>query len=291
MTRILHPLFTAIDLAIIKDSTEHKDTEFHMENPMQNAQKKLIPLFLIVSLISGGGVALAADSKENNLHVGGGIAMPSTTTAVFTNPAGLVGASTAGVLQAGAREVWENGTYRAGVQTGSPLFGVAAGLEHIDLPRDDANFLYYGAAVGVPILSFGLNAATGITNADGTRVNAGVLFNPGPLGKFGLTARGLDDGVDEWGLGGAFDIAPGIALVLDLASDSDFDGIEAKPGIKVGVSPIALTLSYGTGSREQFADDLTFGGSFQFSSANTLEFQYNAGGDLSKYFLAASFGF
>ena len=258
---------------------------------MRNLNRVFFSLSITSLFLLGSGSAFAELAGENNLHVSGGIAMPSTTTAVHTNPAGMVGASTAAVLQAGAREVWENGTYRAGFLTGSPLFGVAAGIEHVDYTRDDVNSLYYGAAVGVPMLSFGVGAVTGITNSDGTRVSAGVLFNPGPLGKFGLTARGLDDGVDEWGLGAAFGLAPGISFVFDMAADSDLNGLEVKPGLKVGVSPIALTLSYGTGNREQFSDDLTLGGSFQFSSANTIEVQYNAGGSLSKYFVVASFGF
>jgi hypothetical protein len=258
---------------------------------MHQIQKSFFRFSIFTALILGSSSALADLAGENNLNVSGGISMPSTKTAVLTNPAGMVGASTAAVLQAGVPEVWENGTYRAGVQSGSPLFGVAAGIEHLDRTRDDINYLYYGAAVGVPMLSFGLGAKTGITNADGTEVNAGVLFNPGPLGKFGLTARGVDDGIDEWGLGAALGLAPGITFVFDMAADSDFNELEIKPGIKVGVSPIALTLSYGTGPREQFADDLTLGASFQFSSANTIEVQYNAGGELSKYFVAASFGF
>lgn len=229
-------------------------------------------------------------TNNSNVHVAGGIAMPSTSTSVFTNPAGLVGASTALSLQAGAPKFWENGTYRAGLQTGGANFGVAGGIERRDQPGNDATLGYYGLAVGTSGFSLGLAGKTGISNADGTNLNAGLLFAVGSSAQVGVTAHGLDDGVNEWGAGVAFNVANGVSLVFDAAADDDLDNLEMKPGLRVGGGPAALTLSYGTGARQQFADGFTAGASYQFSSS-VLEIQYNAGGDLSKYFAALTLGF
>lgn len=217
--------------------------------------------------------------------------MPSTSTAVFTNPAGMVSAPTALVLSAGAPEVWDNGTYRAGVQTGGPSFGVAAGIENRDRATNDPLLMYYGAAVGSRAFSLGLAGKTGISNADGTTINAGLLFGVGSNAQIGITGRGLNDGVNEWGAGAAFMVGSGVDLVFDAAADDDLNNLEMKPGLRVSGGNAALSLSYATGPREQFADGFSAGGSYQFSAGNILELQYNAGGDLSKYFASLTIGF
>lgn len=235
--------------------------------------------------------AFAADRTEGNLHVSGGIAMPATVSSVLTNPAGMVGAPTAIALQAGAPRFWENGTYRGGLQTGGPSYGAAAGLETRDRSTNDPLYAYYGLAVGTPGFSLGLGAKTGISNAEGTHLNAGLLFSAGSSATIGLTAFGLDDGVNEFGAGVAFGVGNGVRLVFDAAADDNLENPELKPGIYVGSDKAALTLSYGTGARQQFADGFTAGGSFRFSSSNLLEIQYNAGGALSKYYAALTIAF
>lgn len=244
---------------------------------------KIISLALLVSGIQLS-YAYALEDTNSPLRVSGGIAMPATSTAVFTNPAGMVAASTSLVLEAGAPEFWDSGTYRAGLQTGGPSFGLAVGVEDRDRTRNDSVLAYYGLAVGVPTFSLGLGGRTGLSNSSGTSLHAGALFNMGSTAHIGLTARGLDDGVSEWGAGVGFEVGSGVDLVIDAAADDDLKNPEVKPGIKVTGGPAALTLSYGTDSRQQFADGFTAGGSFQFSGGNLLEVQYNAGGELSKYF-------
>ena len=246
---------------------------------------------LIITTFSIAESAVAADSQERNLHVSGGISMPSSSTAVHTNAAGLTSAQTAAVFQAGAPEVWSNGTYRFGMQTGGPSFGVAAGLEHRDRSANDPTLVYYGLAVGVPAFSLGIAGITGISNSDGSSFNAGVLFPVGTSAQIGITSRGSNDGVNEWGAGISAGVANGVDLIFDAASDEDLDNIEIKPGLKVGSGGAALSISYGTGPREQFADDFTAGASFILASGSVLEFHYNAGGSLSKYYAGLQLGF
>jgi hypothetical protein len=230
------------------------------------------------------GIALAQDSQSGNLQVSGGIAMPATSSAAFTNPAGLQGASTSAVLQAQAPDFWNSGTYRAGLETGSSSYGVAAGVEEQDVGQNNPLYGYYGLAVGNQSFTLGLAGHTGIVNSSGTTLNLGTLFSVGSSARIGITAIDINNGVSEWGAGVAYRVQQGVDLVLDSAADEDFKNIEVKPGIKVGSQQVALTVSYGTGSREEFSDGLTAGASFQFASKTLLEVQYNPGGDLSKYY-------
>ena len=244
--------------------------------------------------------ALASGSKTNYnpLHVSGGIAMPASSTAVHSNPAGIITAPTAVVLQAGAPKIWDNGTYRAGLQTNGSSWGVAGGIEDQTFGNNNGNnnsnssslLAYYGMAVGTESFTLGLAGRTGISNSSGTALNVGLLFGVGSSARVGMTAWGINSGAYEWGAGAAFGVGQGFDLVLDAAADSNLANLQIKPGVKVSGSQAALTLSYGTGARAQFADGFTAGASFIFASNNTLELQYNAGGALSKYFAALTIG-
>jgi hypothetical protein len=254
-------------------------------------KNSVIALGLGVSILSTiSSSAFAQENQAGNLQVSGGIAMPAGSTAVLTNPAGLVTASTGAVLQAGAPDFWDNGTYRAGLQTGGPSFGIAGGIEDTDQGQNNPLRAYYGVAVGTQNFSLGIAGKTGLSNSSGTSINVGTLFSVGSSTEIGVTARDVNNSVSEWGAGFAFGVNPGIDLVLDAAADSNLKNLEVKPGLKVGSPQAALTISYGTGAREEFADGFTAGASFQFASRSTLEIQYNAGGDFSKYFAALTFG-
>jgi hypothetical protein len=235
--------------------------------------------------------AFAREDMGGQLQVSGGIAMPATSTAVFSNPAGLVSADRALVLQAEAPEVWDSGTYRAGVQTGGSSYGIAAGAEMQDAGSHNPLSAYYGIAVGTEAFTLGFAGQTGVSNSSGSTFNAGTLFKVGANSRIGFTARDIGNGVSEWGLGLAVGVATGVDIVVDSAADRNLDNLQIKPGIKVSSGQAALTLSYATGEREEFANGFSAGASFQFASKNTIEFEYNPGGDLSKYFVGLTLAF
>jgi hypothetical protein len=229
-------------------------------------------------------------SGHSSLEVGGGISMPATSSAVLSNPAGMVGAHTALVVHAAASEVWDNGTYRGGLQTGGSSYGVAAGVENNSRGSGSSSTnAYYGFAVGSHEFSLGVAGKTGVSNSSGSTFNAGILVGVIPMVQLGFTAMSLNGGVDEWGFGAAFKFGNGIALVLDGAASSGFKKIEMKPAIKVGEGPAALTIGYATGARQEFNDGFAAGGSYQFANCS-LEVQYNAGGAYSKYFAGLTIG-
>lgn len=243
---------------------------------------------LLATLISFS--AYASKTSNNPLHVAGGISSPSTSNSVHTNPAGMADAQRALVFQAGAPSILNNGIYRAGGQTGNNNFGAAAGLELADHTASSSLALYYGLAIKIPTLSFGLSGRTGLSSsANGSTFNLGAIFDLGSIARIGATAWGLQNGINEWGLGVALPLFSGIEFIADMAADSDFSGIELKPGLKVGNDNAALSISYGTGARSQFADGFTAGASFGFSG-NSIEAQYNAGGSFSTYYLCFTLG-
>ncbi|MBC7693560.1 MAG: hypothetical protein H7222_17475 [Methylotenera sp.] len=244
---------------------------------------------LLSSLALAGGTG----KQEADLHVSGGIAMPSAATSVFTNPAALVSSKQVLLdLQAGAADIWDHSIYRAGLRTGNGSFAAAGGVENRPGSTNSSNQLsaYYGLAVGTQSFSFGVAGQTGISSG-GSQFNAGLLFQPTQALNLGFTARGLDSGPHEYGLGLAYDFASGVAFILDSAADRHLKDIQFKPGLKVGNSDAALTLSYGTGDREEFSDGVSIGAVIHFKSSSSLELYYNPGNDLAHYYLALALGF
>lgn len=222
--------------------------------------------------------------------------MPGSTTATYTNPAGLVGASGAKLsLQAGSEDPMENPNYRALVLAGNGMFGASAGVDYRmnDGAAEDRGFAVYGLALNISALDFTMGVAgrTGIKNADGTDFNAGVLFRPTSLVRIGGTAMGINDQVDSYGLGVGLELMNGVELVADSAFDREFKNGEFKPGLRMSNSYAGLSLSYGTGGTAQFAKDFSAAAYFRVSSNSEIEIEYNHGGDLPKYFASLSFGF
>jgi hypothetical protein len=240
--------------------------------------------------------ASSAESMGAGVAVSGSIAMPSSTTTVYTNPAGLVGNSGARLsLQGGSDKPMDNPTYRALILAGNGIFGAGAGVKYLinNGSADDLGYAVYGMAVNLsPLgLTLGVAGSSGIKNAQGTSVNAGLLFRPTSMVTVGATAMGLKDGVDSIGLGMALELLSGFDLVADSAFNSKFKNGEFKPGLRLQNSFAGLSVSYGTGATVQFAKNVSAAAFLKVSSNSEFEFEYNHGGDLPKYFASLSFGF
>lgn len=251
---------------------------------------------LSASASSRGYSSAVYDGAGVGVPVSGSIAMPGATTAVYTNPAGLVGTYGAKLsLQAGSDDPMNDPSYRALVLAGNGMFGASAGVDYRmnDGAADDRGYAVYGLAVDVSALNFTLGVAgrTGIKSADGTDFNAGILLRPTSLVTIGGTAMGIDDRVDSYGVGVGLELMSGVELVADSAFDSEFKNGEFKPGLRISNSYAGLSLSYGTGSTAQFAKDFSGAAYLRLSGNSELEFEYNHGGNLPKYFASLSFGF
>ncbi|MBC7386063.1 MAG: hypothetical protein H7301_07890 [Cryobacterium sp.] len=230
-----------------------------------------------------------------NVPVSGGIAMPGSTTATFTNPAGLVGNHSERLsAQAGSTHPMDNPNYRALALVGNGMFGASGGVDYY-VPDNGPSQgdAVYGLAVDVSALdlALGVSGRSGIKGSKGTDFNAGLLFAPMQYFTIGATAFGLKGNVDSYGLGVGLNLAPGVDLVGDSVFDTHFKNPEFKPGIKFSNADAGLSVSYGTGATEQFAKNVSAAAYFRVGMNSEIDFEYNHGGDLSKYYAALSFGF
>ncbi|GEM_PF-2257237 len=227
--------------------------------------------------------------------VSGSIAMPGSATAVYTNPAGLIGNNgTRLSLQGGSDHPMDNPNPRALILAGNGMFGAGAGVDYrIQNGGTDTGYAVYGLAVNIAPLDFtlGLAGYTGIKTVSGSNFNAGFLFHPTSLVTIGGTAMGLKNTVSSYGLGIGLTLVSGFDLVADSAFDSKFKNGEFKPGVRLSNGDAGISLSYGTGATSQFAKDISAAVYLKITSNAQVEFEYNHGGDLPKYFASLSFGF
>lgn len=250
---------------------------------------------LVLALWTNAALIGAAHADlPSNLSVSGGIALPSAQTAVHTNPAGLVDQRGVKIsAQAGANEVWDQPqTYRAQLGAGVGIVGVAAGLDYVNRAGENDKAAFYGLGVNVsPLkLTLGVSGTKELNGAKNSDYNAGLFFDPSGKLRLAMTARGLDGDVDEYGLGLAFELISGVALTIDAAVDGDWKDNDLKPGLYIGNRFAGATISYGTGNRLQFVDDVSAGLYLKLAVFD-FEFLYRAGGRFPDYYAALSFGF
>lgn len=235
-------------------------------------------------------------SAQANVPVSGSIAMPSSTTATFTNPAGLVDNNGAKLsLQAGTPDPMNDPNYRALAIAGLGAFGASAGVDY-SMPSgaaDDSGWAVYGLAVNISALDFtlGVSGRTGIKTAEGTDFHVGALVKPTKFVTVGAVARNVSGEPDDYGVGFGFELLGGVDLVADAAFNDEFKNGEFKPGLKLSNPFAGLSLSYGTGNTAFFAKDFSAAAFLRVGSNSELEISYNHGGELSKYYAALSFGF
>lgn len=254
------------------------------------------PILIIFTAALMSSTAFAAGGIGADVPVSGSIASPGATTATFTNPAGLVGNRGARLsLQAGSPDPMEDPNYRALALAGNGTFGVSAGVDYqmYDDNRADPADAVYGLALDLSSLNLALGVAgrTGIKNRDGTDFNAGILLRPTQFVTLGATAMGLNDEVDSYGLGLGLSLFSGVDLIADAAFDNELKNGEFKPGLRLSNGYAGLSLSYGTGPTDQFADEFSAAAYLRVGANSELELQYNHGGDIPEYYGALTFGF
>lgn len=244
--------------------------------------------FLALILILSGSSAFAkGGDDERQLSVSGGIASPSFSSAVFQNPAGLTyNSKLRGTIQAKLNDPF---TLHGGILAGNGDFGAAAGLSHAFKKNDDSTSAFYGLGVGASKFALGVAGFTNLSTSD-SHFNAGLMIGPTEPMTLGITAIGIDDGVNEWGLGFAYRFQGLSGFILDTTIDEDFDHVSFQPGIIVGNPKAALTISYGFSTEDhlhshQLSDGLAVGGSLQLGSSVSWQLYYN---QLAKYYTAVA---
>jgi hypothetical protein len=206
-------------------------------------------LLLLAASLAAPLAAQARGSDGHELSIAGGIASPSLTTGIEgENPAGLVYVPHTllqGSVSTG-NDSWDPLTLGAGLYLGNGNVGGALGLTRST--TDNADFV---AHVGLAAEISALNAALGVSAAHvldsngGWGVDAGLITKPDSDFRVGVTAFGVNDGVDAVAAGFATGVGSGATFALDGGWNPDSDAVVVKPGLGIQVSSIQLAVGYG----------------------------------------------
>ncbi len=237
--------------------------------------------------------AFAAGSDHLQLvTTSGGIVSSSWTTAVFENPAGLPGNSGFRLTgQGGSDSSFDHPFAAGGILLGNKNFGAAAGARQTFEKNRNSTSAFYGLGIRSTGLRASLGAAgtTKITPDKGSSFNAGVKLEPLRQIQLGVTAFGIDGGVDEWGAGIGIGFGNDAMIVVDATANKDLKELAFQPGVTVAEGNAALTLSYGfkEGS-QQLSKGFSAGGGLMFGKSTLFQVYYN---HLAKYYATLSFMF
>lgn len=222
--------------------------------------------------------ATSDDPSDGLVQSAGGIVEPAFSTALLTNPAGLIanshGLSFTG--QAGSNLSSPAGTSGAGgLLYAQPSYGIGAGLR--DLAGNTSAFYGMAAEVSSIQTSFGISGYTGISPSGGTSFNAGIRSSLSPNLKVALESYGLGT-FSAWGGGISYQAFPGFHFLSDFACNGSFGGWEAQPGIRVGNETAALSMSYGISSNASpgiLSSGFAAGAGLKLSQSVVLQAYYN----------------
>ncbi|MEO5968825.1 MAG: hypothetical protein ABIQ95_02770 [Bdellovibrionia bacterium] len=225
--------------------------------------------------------AIAASSNKNAgelISVSGGIAMPSFSTSINSNPAGIVGVpGTNLIIQDGTNSQFSNHRLAAGLAYGNGSVGLEAGVGYANPSGDITGF--FGLGFGIPSIKtqIGFSGFMGLSPSSGVGINGGLLIAPSDKMSFGVTAIGLNSGVNEWGAGVGFNISPNVGIAVDAAFSNNFNFLTVEPGLKVGTDQASLMLAYGSGSgsSQLVNNDIALGGAVKLGSRVHWELYYN----------------
>ena len=254
---------------------------------MQNLINKtpLAMIGLAAALFFLPNAEAAKSSDKHSISVGGGVASPSSTSALGENPAGLIYNDRFKAMFAastGSRDLNPIG-YGGFIFTGNEAFGGGLALQgfnaHSGSPGNILLFNYGGAVYfkGLDI-SFGLTGTRTITEGgtpSGTGVgttwcvDAGLIFNPHGRSRWGVGIFQLLNDVDAVTVGHARDLNHSTTVVADLSYNYKTSSSILKPGIEVHMNPLQFSVSYGI--------DVVGNGWAWFSTGLSAGFGFNIG--------------
>lgn len=257
-----------------------------------------------------GFVALPSDGFARGLDIGsapgtrpisqGAISSPGETTALEENPAGLTinqGPVAQGAIFSGNKEFDPIG-YGGSLLIGNGTVGAGVGISHLNgggalMSSGDALRLRWGVAADIKPLNFALGVAGSHTLKSGAGdpyFDVGVILNPGGQQRIGITAFGLNSGVESIGGGFAYDVASSATITLDGTYTPDTRTLVAKPTLAISVEKIRVSAGYGfraSGSSESWLRrDFAAGLGYEFNHQVSLEAYYN---QMAKYFIGLTF--
>ncbi len=227
-----------------------------------------------------------------DILVSGGVTIPSYTTAVHTNPAGIASKSDAHLsLQAGAEDLNHIPLYRGQLGYGNRVFGLAAGVEQADSGGTNEQSAFYGLGLSLPLgLTLGVSGRSPVEGGT-TDYNAGAFLEPTDQIRLAFSAKNLNNGADIYGLGLGLELSSGVVILVDGAFDPHFKENVLKPGIVLSNRFAGMSFSYGLDDSILFSKGFTAGIFMKAGLTSNLEFYFNQGAGFHKAYLALTFGF
>jgi hypothetical protein len=256
--------------------------------------------------LCGVATQARAEQEVQFLSVSGGITETGFGTALLENPAGLAGIDRFRLgLQVGSTPNGDNNSengnggssnpaFLGGLMWGNQTVGVAALVDHQTSSGNGAytNALYGMGVYASPIkTSFGVSVVTPISPGGSTNFNAGLKIGLAPSFDFGFDVFGLNGGPSQYGFGLGYHLAPMVVLVDDFAADHTFGNLAMQPGLEIGSSFAALSVSYGfafSGNvmESQISDGFSVGAGIHSGNVS-LQLYYQ---HVYKYYAALSLG-
>jgi len=246
---------------------------------------------LLLVFFNVNSVHAAMGSMPKDILVSGGVAIPSYTTAVHTNPAGIATQSDLHLsLQAGAEDLNDIPLYRGQLGYGNRIFGLAVGLEQADSGHTNQQTAFYGLGVSLPLgLTLGVSGQSPVDGGE-SDYNAGMFLEPTQQVRLAFSAQSLKNGADVYGLGLGLELSQGVVILVDGAFDPHFKENVLKPGLVLSNRFAGMSFSYGLDSSLLFSDGFTAGIFMKPGLRSNLEFYYNQGAGFHKGYLALTLG-
>ncbi|MBL7716126.1 MAG: hypothetical protein JNL01_11735 [Bdellovibrionales bacterium] len=239
-----------------------------------------VVFFVLGSSAWAQGVrAVAGGNYSHTLMTGLGVAHPSATTAIGTNPAGLIYNNGMRLSHTSAIDDTRSGVIgQQGLLVGgNGFFGAALGIsDYENLAADKSGFpsvgvgtlaqagwaghiqksrFAFGMSIVAPLTGSRMIVNSGSSTVNqplpsysdrGASVNAGVIFDPMGSTRFGFTAYQFGDKFESFGLGFAHDMLDNFTFVVDISYSKASKTAEVVPGINFSTPYFSLAAAYGS---------------------------------------------
>lgn len=224
--------------------------------------------------------AWAASSNDHSTNVGAGISAPSSTSAIYLNPAGLIYTDKQAINLRfwSTDESFNNNTGGASYLTGNRQMALNLGMDHSFAASGD-NTILYGMALGLG--QRGAFGAQGQTNlSGGTTFNLGLLINVSDKATLGIDAIDVSSSSRYYGVGAHLEIGSSAGLSVDAGMDHEFGNLWLNPGLMVGSADAALTVAYGlalsagAASHPQIFEGISAGATLKMGASTRLGLYY-----------------
>lgn len=254
---------------------------------------KNLSCFYFLIFLPLGAHAFERGGARHDLSVSAGFASPSSSTAIFQNPAGLLWnyRTSVDLAASSSSSSFQSPTLAGGIFSGNGSLGGGLLLKH-STATSGTNLIDGGFAINLGPSAFGLGATINPSTST-LSLNAGALIASSNSFRLGATVNSLTSSDREFGIGLSYDNTSSLALVTDATLNSSFGSLCLMPGILFRGSSASFTVAYGfsanssNASTREISDGFTAGLAYQFASEMHLSSYYK---QINEFYVELSIG-